>query len=356
VRQFISGALIIAATAAAATSSHADDPRRTETVETSELTAEDAAVIGEAFNLRKEMGDRVWMGWSKIATPMIYIAKDREYAIDFPKALADAKPFESKFLVGRSIQVRERKHAPTLAASFDVEGINAVVIGRPAVIERTPSVWVITALHEMFHVLQASRGSSAKVQELKIGPANAASWQLNFPFPYKDADAQHLIHLQGFLCYLGATSANEDESRYLAGSAQEAFDLYKKFLDQLDPKGAFGNYSKFQEWTEGAALYTEYKISEAAAEKYQPTEAFRRLSGFTSYADLWNNRYRGQTFLAKHAGRAATGRLTFYHLGFAKCLLLDKLSPDWKKRYFDKENWLDDLVAEALKSQQSCKP
>jgi hypothetical protein len=319
-----------------------------EDVPGSPLSKEDAAVIGEAYHLWKAVGDNVWPGWTKISVPMIYVAKDHEYAIDFPKLLPEAHALEQTPLPGHSVQVRMRKHGVNLAASFDVEGINTVVIGRPAALERPAGEWVITALHEMFHVLQAARGSNKKVRRLQIGPEADASWQLNFPFPYDDADVMRLVHLQGYLCYFAAMIRDPDDREYSARTALEAFQVYHRFLEQRDPKSRAAEYSKFQEWTEGAALYTECKVAELAGAGYPPTEAYRQLPGFTPYTSLWKNRYQGQVFLAKHAGRAAQSRLAFYHLGMSKCLLLDRLAPAWKAHYFDETVWLDDLLADAV--------
>ena len=312
------------------------------------LSKEDAAVIGEAYHLWKAVGDKVWPGLTKISAPMIYITNDHEYAIDFPKLLPEAQALEQTLLPGKRVQVRKRKHGVNLAASFDVEGVNAVVIGRPAALEKPAGEWVITALHEMFHVLQSARGSDKKVRRLHIGPEADASWQLKFPFPYQDADVMRLVHLQGYLCYLAVTAKDPDDREYLARTALEAVEVYRRFLALREPEGRAGKYSKFQEWTEGAALYTECKVAELAGADYRPTEAYRQLPGFTPYPSLWKNRYQGQVFLAKHAGRAARSRLAFYHVGMSKCLLLDRLAPDWKSHYFDDAVWLDDLLTDAV--------
>jgi hypothetical protein len=202
----------------------------------------------------------------------------------------------------------------------------------------------------MFHVLQYDRGSVQRVAALRIGPADDASWQLTFPFPYKDADVLRLIHLQGYVAFLAARSGDEADLRYNAGTAAEAAAVYRSFLGRLDPTGRSASYSTFQEWTEGTALYTESRLAEAAARPgYRPTPAFLRLPGATDYRRLWEETYRGKVFLAKHAGRAAKSRTAFYHLGLAKCLLLDRLAPDWKGRYFGPDGWLDSLIEAALR-------
>jgi hypothetical protein len=198
--------------------------------------------------------------------------------------------------------------------------------------------------------LQYERGSIGRVAALKIGPADDASWQLNFPFPYKDEDVLRLMHLQGYLAFLAARSPDAAEVRYAAGAVAEAASVYRNVLDRLDSTGRSAKYSKFQEWSEGGAFYTEYKMAEAAAGPgYKPTAAFLDLPGARGYRALWEETYRGKVFLAKHAGRAARSRTAFYHLGLAKCLLLDRLDAGWKGRYFGPDGWLDDLLDAALR-------
>ncbi len=159
----------------------------------------------------------------------------------------------------------------------------------------------------MFHVLQYSRGSIGKIAQLKIGPDSDASWQLDFPFPYKDADVMRLIHLEGYPLYLAASDSDLDAVKYDAGTAIDAIRVYRSFLQRQSPDNKFYNYSQFQEWSEGIAFYTEYKMAEAAAAggDYQPTEAFRQLPGYKSYQQVRQDDYARRTFLVKHAGRAA---------------------------------------------------
>ena len=317
-----------------------------------QLTQEDAALFSETYHLWKTHGNKLWMGWSEIQIPMLYITADYEYAIGFPKTMPGFQPFRTAVLPDEKIQVRKRILDPELSASFDIEGIDAVVIGRPTAIGRSSSEWVITAIHEMFHVWQTSKGADQKVAELQLGSVSDASWQLNYPFPYKDADVMRLIHLQSYLIYLAATNTDDESMKYNAGTALEAVDTYRSALKRQDATGHLYDYSKFQEWVEGIAFYTELQMAKAAADvNYQPTEAFRRLPNFKSYQQLWEEKYKNKIFLAKHAGRTARSRTAFYGVGLGKGLLLDRLMPDWKKHYFDGNVWLDDLLARALSEQ-----
>ncbi len=314
-----------------------------------QLPVQDAVRINEAYHLWKAVGDRLWSGWAEVTMPLLYLTPDYEYAIGFPKTMPGFRPLDQNPLINRSIQVRKRILDLNLSASFPIEGIHAIVIGTPAALEKSSSEWTLTVAHEMFHVLQYSRGASEKIKSLALGPETDASWQLNFPFPYKDADVMRLIHLQSYPIYLAISSADETDLKYNAGTAVEAVRVYRSLLQSQSPDNKFYKYSQFQEWLEGVAFYTEYQMAEAAAKgNYHSTDAFTQLPDYKSYQEVWDESYKGRTFLVKHAGRAAQSRTTFYHLGLGKGLLLDRLMPDWKTRYFTPSVWLNDLVMTAL--------
>jgi peroxiredoxin len=324
-------------------------PAQTAPAAAPQLAQADAVLISEAVHLWKSLGDSIWPGWTRIASPILYITADYEYAVGFPKALPGFQAQAAVPPLAESIQVRPRSFSPNLAAAFPFEGVPAAVIGRPEALERTPTHWVLTAVHEMFHVLQMHRGEFEKVAALTLGPRNDASWQLNFPFPYQNPDVMDLIHLQSYLNYLAAGASDMNDINYDAGTAIEALRVYQSVLKRLAEDDRNYRYSLFQEWKEGIALYTEYKMAEAAASADLPLgEAFLKLPGAQTFRQIWDERYKNTLFLAKHAGRASRSRIAFYHLGLGKGLLLDRLLPVWKDRYFAPGVWLDDLLAAAL--------
>lgn len=314
-----------------------------------QLSRAEAVLLAEAYHLWQSLGEKVWPGWTQVSVPFIYVRDDYEYAVGFPKTPQGFAPLGQDALLGKSIQARKRIFGTHSSASFPYEGVPTIVIGTPAALGKSPAAWVLTASHEMFHVLQDSRGGIQKVAQLNIGSGSDPGWQLNFPFPYKDADVMRLIHLQGYPLYLAATDSDEGEVKYNAGTAADAARVYRSFLQRQSPDNKFYDYSRFQEWQEGIAFYTEYRMAElAAGGDYQPTEAFRQLPDYKSYRQVWDEDYKNRTFLVKHAGRAAQSRTAFYHLGLGKGLLLDRLMPDWKSRYFAPGVWLDDLLFDAL--------
>jgi hypothetical protein len=310
------------------------------------LSDRNQILIEEAYNLWASVADSIWPGASKVGIPFVFVDAQREYAIGFPKHLDG---FGDAGVLGphrRGVQVRVRTLDADSSASFPVNGIVAAVMGTPEALRKSPGEWIITSEHEMFHVFQGANGSFEKIASLEIGPRDDALWQLNFPFPYEDADVMRLIHLQGYLCWLASTSTDADDASYNVAAALEAAAVYRSHFSQLAAGEKAYRYSQLQQWSEGVAAYIEYKFAEAAARKgYQPTQAYADLPGFESYDEIWRRTYQWRPFLAKHAGRAAKTRDAFYHLGMAKALALDKVNPAWKAKYFFPGVWLDDLLA-----------
>jgi peroxiredoxin len=223
-------------------------------------------------------------------------------------------------------------------------------VGPPDSLGWSPAQWTIKVAHEVFHVLSARRGSAEKIRSLNIGASDDPSWQLDFPFPYDDINVMRLIHLEGYLIFLAMESPEKDPGvLYNAGSSLEALEVNKAFLRSTTGDAKAGRYAMFQESEEGAGRYTEFRMAELAARpEYEPVRGFAALERNVSYAALWEDQYKNARFVVKHAGRAVKTRTVFYYLGAGKCLLLDRIDPDWKDSFFAPDVWLDDLMARAV--------
>ncbi len=310
------------------------------------LSERDTALLGEAYHLVNTLGETLWPGWSAIELPVVYVSGDSEFAVGFSKKIEGFRTLPAIERLPGKLQVRKRTFSPQMAASFYVEGVPAVIIGTPEALETGPTDWVLTAAHEMFHVLQYRRGSGDKVAALEIGPRNDPSWQLDFPYPYDDSDVMRLMHLEGYTLFLAVT-ADESDAKYNTGAALEAAEVLRSFLRERTGDDRAFDYARFQEWNEGVARYTEHRLAELAATgDYRPTAAFAALEDAESFGELWESE-KSQAFLVKHAGRAARSRTVFYHVGLGKELALDRVLPGWKETYFAPDVWLDDLLAEA---------
>jgi len=164
----------------------------------------------------------------------------------FPKELKGFAQIGMQPRLRTLVQARRRSFPLNISATLDIEGIAAVVFGTPTATGKNPVRWQLTVQHEIFHVFQAANHGHEKVQTLKLGPEDDASWQLNFPFPYSDPEVMRLIHLQGYPAYLAISSQSADDARYAAGTMMEAAQVYRTYLNRIDPDGRLYRYSEFR--------------------------------------------------------------------------------------------------------------
>ena len=246
------------------------------------LAHRDATVIAQAYHLWESLGEQVWPGWTDTPMPILYITDQLEFAIGFGSTLNGFDSIDQT-IAGRQLQVRPRQLARTLAASYDFEGIPAVIIGTPENLEWSATLWTLNAVHEMYHVMSSRRGSAAKIADLQVGPSDDASWQLDFPFPYDDVNVMRLMHLQGYPLFLALNAEADAEVKYNAGTSLEAHAVLKTFLRNSTGDDRSAHYALFQEGEEGVARYSEHRLAQLAAEgDYKPLVAFHDVEGSTS--------------------------------------------------------------------------
>jgi hypothetical protein len=51
----------------------------------------------------------------------------------------------------------------------------------------------------------------------------------------------------------------------------------------------------------------------------------------------------------KQLGNVSQSRNEFYNYGLGMALVLDRIAPEWQKKYFDPGEWLDDLLHDATR-------
>jgi hypothetical protein len=308
------------------------------------LSYEDKIIIAEATHLWRELGNKVWHGWTSSSIPMIYIKKDYEYLVGYTSPPSEYMKLEHDSVLDSIVYFKKRELNENLATTWYVGDSKVVAIATPSELHMSPSQWILTAIHEMFHVYQGVMGSMEKVSTLGIDYGEDASWQLKFPFPYKDEILLKAIHTEANLAFIGITTDNEFECLYNSLSFLETVQIYKELIRLIYGDLKNYKYALFQEWTEGIAKYTEFKMVQlAAGENYKPLREFMDLDGYQSYRELKEDYYQKQFYAMRHCGKGVQGRFMFYYLGCAKGLLLDKVFPEWKKHYFTADIWLDDI-------------
>jgi hypothetical protein len=183
---------------------------------------------------------------------------------------------------------------------------------------------VITLLHEHFHQLQYSRpGYYAASNALGLSHGDETGmWMLNYPFPYTDANVQQ--RMTRFTTAL----ANALAARGSASFAPALREVKLRWRDLRESLNA-GDYAylMFQVYQEGVARYVELRVAEELAKK--GTGCLSREAAADVVTQLRADIDSGlaNPRLGEHQ------RVAFYAIGAAVALLLDEVSPNWKRDY-----------------------
>lgn len=304
----------------------------------------------EAFHLSSQLGPRVWPGFELGQPPVLLIVGETEYLLNRQKAPDSFVRQDGQSFNNAPVFVRPRQMSPAMTAAFPAlgDGVDTVVVGTPEQTERTPAGWALMVAHEIFHNFQGRRGMHQKVDSLKIGPSDDGSWRLNFPFPYAEPEIENAFHLLGYSLYRAATQpqeASEDQLLYDSTVAMEAWHNLVQLLQMRFDDPRYANYMRYQIANEGVARYFENELARLAAERgYEPLADFASAQQADPYRQAWDDVYSRREYLIKHAGHVSRSRSEFYGLGHGMALLLDRVNPGWKERYFEPGVWMEDLL------------
>jgi hypothetical protein len=312
------------------------------TSERIELPRDDRTRLAEAFGLAAAVGDGIWTGWTSAPFAVLLVAGEREFLLRHPLPSADFTRMGHDSLLGTDVYVRPRVFAPGLLATFPaVGGVPTIVVGTPAATRKSSTAWVLTILHERFHQLQTSRpGYYAGVEALGLSRGDQTGmWMLNYAFPYDSARVK--ARVTALMRALDDALAADSKERRAAGwpAVVRARGALRDALAADDDR-----YLAFQMWQEGVSRYTELAVARWAAEHHTPSEAFRALPDYTTYADAAAALARDIRSELR-ADFGSTRRVAFYPIGAATALLLDDVSPGWRARYFERGYSLDSLTS-----------
>lgn len=297
------------------------------------LPENDRVRIAEAFRIGRALGNRVWRDWDKAPFAVLLVTPEVEFLIRHPR------PSEDFTLVGRDpllrsdVYSRKRKFGPNLLATFPaVGGVPTIVIGQAEnTSKKTSSPWVVTVLHEHFHQLQTSRPNYyAEVNAPNLSRGDeTGTWMLNYAFPYSAPDVRRQFQDMSRLLAEALRAGGRKE---LSARTAAYLAARRKFEATLAPDDY--RYFSFQVWQEGVARYTEYRVAELAAERYRPSRGFRSLKDYRPFRKVAEE--LRESILQELATLRLEDyqRVAFYPLGAGEALLLDRLNPKWKARYF----------------------
>jgi hypothetical protein len=304
------------------------------------LAEVDRVRIAEAFRLADALGNRIWPDWDQAPFAVLLVTADHEFLIRHDKPTKEFKPLGQDDLLKSKVWYRPRQFPKNRLATFPaVSGVPTIVIGQAENTEsKTSTRWVITLLHEHFHQLQNSRPRYyADVDSLGLARGDTSGmWMLNYPFPYATKDVKE--EFAAMARALGATLQARELSTF--DTKLTAYREHRKKFRALLKADEY-KYFAFQLWQEGVARYTEIRLADLAAAKYEPTQGFRELKDYQSFTETATDiRERMEKELATVALDKAK-RTVVYNFGAAEALVLDRARPDWRKHYFDEKFTLD---------------
>jgi hypothetical protein len=292
-----------------------------------QLGHDDRVRLAEANRLRTAIVNRAWPSWEKTPFALLLVTDTVEFLLWHPQPSPDfvAQGYDS--LLKTTVLARPRQFATNLLATFPAVGQTpTIVIGQAGNAGKNSTEWVLTVLHEHFHQLQFSHPGYYKgLDTLGLARGDQTGiWMLNYPFPYDSVPIQDLMKAASM-----ALAAALDSPVSRTGEAIHRYDALRTALRVDDRR-----YLEFQLWQEGVARYVEYQCAVLAAQGDAPSAVFAALPDYVPYATvstrLWTEIMEG----LRGSDLRARRRTSFYPLGAALALLIDRATPEWKERYF----------------------
>ena len=304
------------------------------------LSEQDIALIKEVFHLQNQLGHEIWSGWTQSNMPFLYKTEQFDVLLYHPNPPADFKNLYSANLCD-SIWVKINTDSTDFQAAYPIGGVKTAVMTAPKSNDLA-CLWVLKAVHELFHVYQ-NHVNPDRIVNPFVGQ-HAGKHELSYPFPYDGDAIASIFRIEAEHLFQLITKDELSEIELTKGRQifRHIFNVQQAiFRDSLDVK-----YKQWMEWNEGVARYTEIQLAILAADTntYSPTKVFVELFPEANYTDTWKSKYGSNPTInpIRFVGEGVKGRVMFYFLGMGKAFLLDKIFPDWKQHYF--EQTLDEMV------------
>lgn len=296
------------------------------------LTAEDKELLAEALRLKQALGDEVWPGLGSAPIPIIIYNESYEFltgAVN-PAPQPPWSVVEKDDFLGEPYYRRPAQNPQSFAIDLG-EQWAASMSSHERMIRKTPlklapDFYVALLLHEVFHAFQASLEAARFRRALAL-------YALEREYPAKDAVFAKAWTEEGAL--LAAALKAKDRETTL--------DKVRAFLKERESRRAplpfslgTADYECEMEWLEGLGKYAEIRFYELAAAR-SSDPAFAAYKPGLPY---WTWDF---VRLEKQLG-SQEGDLRFYLSGMAQARILDRLSPDWKARFFKDGGTLEDRL------------
>ncbi len=334
------------------------------------LDSEEKALLGEALQLKRTLGDSLWPGFGRTDIPLViyneqrsfllgdisvpagwervpgdsffdqpyyrgHMGKNQAFAVKIGDRWAGSMATREWLQIGFAKNLSDKLPRP-LRAVFPYP-LAVRVMGL-----RSSEQYISVILHESFHAYQAATapGRFARAQQAYASESG---------YPWDDAEVRRGWNAE---LQLLARALN-------AKSDKEASELARQFVaarrerrqhSALNP--VLIDYERQVEWLEGLGKYAELstwrEASIAQQKGYKPLAELSADPEFKNYT-TFSKRWSGEMSTLKWQA-SQRGDTRFYYSGMAQAFLLDRLMPEWKTRTRLEEVSLDDLLAECSKS------
>jgi hypothetical protein len=296
------------------------------------LSARDKELLAEALRLKQVLGDEVWPGLGSAAIPVIIYNEGYEF-LTGPVNSLPRPPWvmvEKDGFSGRPYYRRPAQNPQAFAVDLGEQWAGSMTsletMNRKGHFKFSGDFYIVLVLHEVFHAFQAT------VEPERFRRAMSL-YTLEKSYPAKDPAFAKAWADEGAL--LAAALKAKDGEEVLAGA--RAFLRQRESRRRLIPGSVdFVEYEGGMEWLEGQAKYAEIRFYELASAHAQDP-AFAAYKPGLAY---WTWDF---VRLDKQLG-TQEGDLRFYLSGMAQARILDRLSPDWKVRFFKDGGTIEDRL------------
>jgi len=306
---------------------------------TPNIPLNDRIRLAEAFKLGEALSDKIWKGWSKAPFAVLLVTPEYEFLVHHPKPSNDFQLIGHDTLLKSDVYFRKRVFQKDFLATFPaVGGVSTIVVGQAENTNaKTSTPWVVTVLHEHFHQLQDSYPNmNVEVESLNLAKGDKdGMWMLNYKFPYESTKIDDLVTVLA----KSLVDAVESSKTEFPLKLSDFFDLRSQLQTMLGSDDY--KYFSFQLWKEGIARYTEYHVAKLAASTYKPSKEFEQLKDYTPYEETANSILKNILTELRNLPLANYKRVAFYYLGAGEGLLLDRVNPGWRRRYFEEKFFLE---------------
>lgn len=330
--------------------------------EPGQLSAEQAALMGEALHLEAELGDALWPGFGQAQIPLLSFNEANAFLCAHPQPPAGWQALESAALNGEPCYVHAWSDGQNFAEEVGgrwagsmitrewglielktmLEGDLPTPLGRLVAVPMSremlkPGRYLGGLVHESFHAYQATAAREWFDDAELAYPDGERYWQADPPaYGQWEAEIEALVQ--------AVESETDAEGRE---HARRFLQLRQARRSQFSMPETLVRYEQRFEWLEGMAKYTELGILRAAAEStdFDSERAMSGVNGFSGYGFI--EQFWAQELSQMQRQASQEGDVRFYYTGWAQGLLLDRFMPDWKEQVMHGA-WLEDLLAEAV--------